>query len=115
MTVSTKQQPKEDVQIYPPTLTDFCHFINKYLELLEDPQTIALVCEQQAEAVRITQQDVTPETLDLMLDTMLNILHHMGKQWAEAQEQKQWTTRLKTLIRRRKHSKQINNPIPNSR
>ena len=44
--------------------------------------------------MRIGPNDISPETVDLLLNTMLNILTHL----AEGQEQRRWSNRLKTAV-----------------
>ena len=99
--LSTNQRRAAAVQPYSNSLSHFCEFIEYYSQQSEDPLSIVAVCEDQAEAVRITRQDVNVETIDMLLDTMLNVINHMGDTWTEAQEQKQWKNRVKHLFQRR--------------
>lgn len=80
---------------FSPSVQDFCHFIEYCSQQQSiDPQHLAQLCEQQAEAVRIGTDDISPETVDLLLNTMLNILTHL----AEGQEQRRWSNRLKAAV-----------------
>ncbi len=78
-------------QPYSRSVSQFCQFIEYYSQYANDPRTVALLCEEQAEAVRISKQDVNMETIDLLLNTMLNTLSNLS----EVQEQKRWGNRLK--------------------
>jgi hypothetical protein len=99
--LSTNQRRAAAVQPYSNSLSHFCQFIEYYSQQLEDPLSIVAVCEDQAEAVRITRQDVNVETIDMLLDTMLTVINHMGDTWTEAQAQKQWKNRVKYVFQRR--------------
>ncbi|PIE35324.1 hypothetical protein CSA56_04680 [candidate division KSB3 bacterium] len=81
----------EQLHPYSRSVSQFCHFIEYYSQYAKDPRTVAMLCEEQAEAVRISKQDVSVETIDLLLNTMLNTLYNMS----EVQEKKRWGTRLK--------------------
>lgn len=93
-------QYKTNIEIQPdnPSVLYFCQFINQFLQDSDDPLKTVLMCEAQAEAVRLRRQDVNFETIDLLLDTVLNVLHYMGTKWTET-EQRRRTHRLKTLFR----------------
>ena len=99
--LSTNQRRAADVEPYSNSLSHFCQFIEYYSQQSEDPLSIVAVCENQAEAVRITRQDVNMETIDMLLDTMLSVINHMGDKWTEAQEQQQWKNRIKHVFQRR--------------
>ena len=99
--LSTNQRRTAAVQPYSDSLSHFCHFIEYYSQQSEDPLSIVAVCENQAEAVRITRQDINAETIDMLLETMLNVINHMGDTWTETQEQKQWKNRVKHVFQRR--------------
>jgi hypothetical protein len=45
----------------------------------------ALTCEQQAEAIQITDQDLCPETIHLLIETMLTAIDHLEKKWLDEQ------------------------------
>jgi len=49
----------------------------------------AAVCEQQAETVRITQQDVNRENIQMLIDTMLVTIDHIEKKWLDEQIQRE--------------------------
>ena len=90
-----ERKSTRDLEPFSPSVQDFCHFI-EYCSRQQsvDPQHLALLCEEQAEAVRIGPKDISPETVDLLLNTMLNILTHL----AEGQEQRRWSNRLKAAV-----------------
>ncbi|PIE32549.1 hypothetical protein CSA56_15210 [candidate division KSB3 bacterium] len=72
------------------SVSEFCSFVNERVRDAEDPLSTAVVCEYQAEAVRLTRYDVNPETLNLLLDTLLNTLEYMGKQWHDHHNRGNW-------------------------
>ena len=103
---------QEDNHVYddvlPPsdiTVAQFCQFVDYYTRHSTDPMSTAAVCEHQAEEIYITPHDVSQETIDLLIATMLNVINHLEKKWLdeqlqreellhrEVQEQKQETTR----------------------
>jgi hypothetical protein len=45
------------------------------------------VCEEQAEAVRIRPDDVTPETVQNLISTMVVAIDHLEKKWLDEQIQ----------------------------
>lgn len=92
----TRQQKKaRGLEPFSPSVQDFCQFIEYCSQQQSiDPQHLALLCEEQAEAVRIGPNDISSETVDLLLNTMLNILTHL----AEGQEQRRWSNRLKAVV-----------------
>ena len=98
---SPNQRRSAVIQPYSDSLSHFCQFIEYYSQQADNPLSIVEVCENQAEAVRITRQDVNVETIDMLLDTMLNVINHMGDIWTETQEQKQWKNRVKHVFQRR--------------
>ena len=87
-------ETEETLHPFSHSLTDFCRLVEYCSQQAPDPGTIAALCEAQAEAVRITGEDVSVETVDLLLNTMLNTLNYL----AEAQEQKRWKNRLKAAV-----------------
>ena len=99
--LSNTPRPETAVHPYSHSLSRFCQFIESYSQQADDPLSIVAVCENQAEAVRITRQDVSMETIDMLLDTMLTVINHMGDTWTEVQEQKQWKNRLKHVFQQR--------------
>jgi hypothetical protein len=85
---------EKSLQPFSPSLEGFCYFVDYCTQQTTDPQTVAALWESQVEAVRINQEDINAETIDLLLNTMLNTLDHM----AEVQEQKRWKNRLKSAV-----------------
>ena len=71
------------------SVAHFCQFIAYYTQQSTNPMHTALACEKQAEAVQITDQDLTPETIRLLLDTMLNAIDHLEKKWLDEQIQRE--------------------------
>lgn len=67
----------------------FCHFVDFYTRHTVDPMCTALTCEKQAEAIRITQQDLSPETIRLLIETMLTAIDHLEKKWLDEQIQRE--------------------------
>ena len=78
------------------SVADFCRLVEQYSQQTANPHTLADLCEAQAEALRITRQDASVDTVDLLLNTMLNSLWNL----AEAQEQRRWTARVKSAMTR---------------
>lgn len=81
---------------YSSSLQDFCRLVQSWSQRVPDQQTLAAICEVRAEAIRITRQDATVETIDLLLDTLLNTLQHA----AQREQRKRWTTPLKSLFKK---------------
>ena len=67
----------------------FCHFVDFYTRHTVDPMCTALTCEKQAEVIRITQQDLSPETIRLLIETMLTAIDHLEKKWLDEQIQRE--------------------------
>lgn len=84
------------VQSDQTSVADFCRFVEQYSQQTANPYLLADLCEMQAEALRITKQDASVDTVDLLLNTMLNSLWNL----AEAQQQRRWTVRVKTAVAR---------------
>lgn len=49
----------------------------------------AAVCEHQAKEVCITRQDVNQETIQMLIETMLNVINHLEKKWLDEQMQRE--------------------------
>ncbi len=79
------EKPGDSVALEPygRSLVQFCRFVETYTRLTSDPLTTAAVCEDQAEAVRITRDDLTPETIDMLLETLLNVITELERRWYE--------------------------------
>ena len=65
------------------SLMHFCQFIEYYTRYSTDPMCTAAACENQAKDIRITSQDISSETIRMLLDTMLNVIDHMEKKWLD--------------------------------
>ena len=69
------------------SLAHFCAFVDFYTRQCNDPLSTSLTCEKQAEAVEILPQDLHPETIRMLLDTMLEAIDHLEKKWLDEQIQ----------------------------
>jgi hypothetical protein len=87
-------QSQTHLESYSRSLRQFCNFVEHCSQEIDDPERIVDMCEAHAETVRLTAQDVTMESIDMLLNTMLNTLYNMS----EAQEQKRWGKRLKGAL-----------------
>lgn len=67
----------------------FCDFVDFYTRHATNPMCTALTCEKQAEAIRITQQDLCPETIRLLIETLLTAIDHLEKKWLDEQIQRE--------------------------
>jgi hypothetical protein len=67
----------------------FCDFVDFYTRHATNPLCTALTCEKQAEVIRITQQDLCPETIRLLIETMLTAIDHLEKKWLDEQIQRE--------------------------
>jgi hypothetical protein len=76
-----KPTDKKSLQPYGKSLSQFCQFVNKYITASTDPVNTAITCETRAEAVLITKKDVSPDTIDLLFATLLNVIAHLEKKW----------------------------------
>lgn len=84
---STKFATDKMLTTSESSISHFCAFVDFYTRKSADPVNTALVCEEQAEAIRLEPQDLTPENVQLLLDTMLNAIDHLGKKWLDEQIQ----------------------------
>ncbi|GAK52461.1 hypothetical protein U14_03712 [Candidatus Moduliflexus flocculans] len=91
-----RKQSSLSIQPDHTSVADFCRLVEQYSQQTASPHTLADLCEAQAEALRITKQDASVDTVDLLLNTMLNSLWNL----AEAQQQRRWTVRVKTAVAR---------------
>ena len=69
------------------SLAHFCAFVDFYTRQSNDPLSTSLTCEKQAEVVEILPQDLHPETIRMLLDTMLEAIDHLEKKWLDEQIQ----------------------------
>jgi hypothetical protein len=69
------------------SVAHFCAFVDFYTRKSTDPINTALVCEEQAEELRLDPQELTPETVQMLIDTLLNAIDHLGKKWLDEQIQ----------------------------
>ena len=90
------RQQAASMQSTHTSVADFCRFVEQYSQQTANPHVLADLCEAQAEALRITRQDASVDTVDLLLNTMLNSLWNL----AEAQQQRRWTARMKAAVSR---------------
>lgn len=67
----------------------FCDFVDFYTRHATNPMCTALTCEKQAEVIRITQHDLSPETIRLLIETMLTAIDHLEKKWLDEQIQRE--------------------------
>jgi hypothetical protein len=67
------------------SLAHFCTFIDFYTRSCHDPFSTSLTCAKQAETVQITPEDLTPETVQQVLTTMLSVVDHLEKKWLDEQ------------------------------
>ena len=90
------RQQAASMQPTHTSVADFCRLVEQYSQQTANPHVLADLCEAQAEALRITRQDASVDTVDLLLNTMLNSLWNL----AEAQQQRRWTARMKAAVSR---------------
>ena len=69
--------------------------VNEQVQQSEDPSKAAKHCERHAEVLRISRQDASVETVNLLLDTLLNTLEYMGEKWEKQPLGKRLTRRMK--------------------
>ena len=91
------------------SLLRFCQFVNQFTRLAEDPRYTSAVCEYRMEEVRINWQDVSLETIDVLIDTLLNAITHLEEKWKQEQirrqklERKRLKNRLFRFFRSKRH------------
>ena len=95
MNTLVSQEKKQAVQLYTDDLANFCRFVVEYTELSKNPEWTTTVCEEQAETVRIKRQDLSTETIDMLLDTLLTVIDNLESKRLQEQQQKQWIWRVK--------------------
>ena len=93
---------QQNITVYSPSLEDFCQFVDHFTQTSPNPQYTMAVCEDQAETVRITSHDVTLETIDLLLDTLLKAIDHLETKRLHEQQRRRWMVRVKTMFQSRK-------------
>jgi len=71
------------------SLSHFCQFVDYYTRHSTDPLYTAAVCEKQAKEVRITQQDVSQESLFMLIETVVMVINHLEKKWLDEQMQRE--------------------------
>ena len=81
------ERPFDDEVLQPAenSLFHFCQFVDDYTRYAIDPMSTAAVCEHHAAGIRITRQDVSPETIPLLIETLLNVIDHLEKKWLDEQ------------------------------
>ena len=103
---ATQGMERHEVQ----SVAQFCRVVEEYARQSEDPRLTARLCETQAEMLRINRQDVCVETIDLLLETLLNTLHHV----AGRSRRSRWSFFSRLFVLRsqktRKHSPQTRKP-----
>ena len=75
----------EKMGLEETTVAHFCEFVDFYTRHARNPLCTALTCEQQAEAIRISDQDLCPETIQMLIETMLTAIDHLEKKWLDEQ------------------------------
>ncbi len=65
---------------YSDSLVDFCRLMKQSTASSQDPAGTVELCEMHAEAVRIRPQDVTSDTVDLLFDTLLQVITNLERQ-----------------------------------
>jgi hypothetical protein len=75
----------EKMGLEETTIAHFCEFVDFYTRHARNPMCTALTCEQQAETIRISDQDLCPETIHLLIETMLTAIDHLEKKWLDEQ------------------------------
>jgi hypothetical protein len=83
------------LQPYDNSLSFFCQFIDRYTRLSSDPVYTAAVCLNQAEVVRITPQDISPETIAMLVETMLSVINNLEDKWLTERMQREDLERRK--------------------
>lgn len=81
------------------SLAHFCAFVDFYTRKTADPFNTSLTCEKQAEAVEIAPEDVTPENMQMLMETLLETIDHLEKKWLDEQ--------LKLEDRQRQHREDV--------
>lgn len=83
------------------SIRHFCDFVDFYTRHATNPMCTALTCQQQADAVRIAEEDLNPETVRMLIETMLSAIDHLEKKWLDEQLQREDVTQRsrKNLVR----------------
>lgn len=80
---------RDTTDLNDTSIVHFCEFVDYYTQQSTNPLFTALTCEHQADAIQITDQDLTPETIRLLIDTMLSAIEHLEKKWLDEQIQRE--------------------------
>ena len=80
---------------YSDSLTDFCRLVKQSTESSQNPAETVELCELHAETVRIRPQDVTSETIDVLLDTLLQVITNLENQRRQERQQRRWIFQFK--------------------
>jgi len=75
----------EDTILEETTLAHFCEFVDYYTAQSTDPLLTTAACEQQAKTLQLTPHDATPESLWMLIETMLLAIDHLEKKWLDEQ------------------------------
>jgi len=91
--------PEMPQTVSESSLAHFCAFVDFYTCKASDPMSTSLACEKQAEAVELTDQDVTSDNMRMLMDTLLETIDHLEKKWLDEQ--------LKHEDRQRQHREDV--------
>lgn len=101
------------------SLRHFCTFIDFYTRQCHDPFSTSLTCAKQAEALQITPEDLTPESMRQVVATMLAVVDHLEKKWLDEQirheermqRHRQDVARLSQQLRTIQHAPPVKTPV----
>ncbi len=99
LSAGASTQPTIDGAVNETSLAHFCTFVDFYTRKAADPMSTSLACEKQAEMVELTDQDVTPDNMRMLMDTLLETIDHLEKKWLDEQ--------LKHEDRQRQHREDV--------
>lgn len=115
---ATERHMKSDV-FDETSLRHFCTFIDFYTRQCHDPFSTSLTCTKQAEALQIMPEDLTPETMQQVITTMLAVVDHLEKKWLDEQirheermqRHREDVARLSQQLRVIEHTATVKTPV----
>ena len=84
---------------YSDSLTEFCELVKLLSESSHDPASTVELCDMHAETVRIRPQDISTDTIDLLFDTLLQVVTNLERRRQREQQQRRWIFQFKKRLR----------------
>lgn len=96
------------------SLAEFCRTIVQYTEHIQDPAETVKFCERQGEALRIRSQDVNAANMNLLLDTLLDVIATLENKRQEEKPPPRRSFQLKKRLRSKQFRIRRSGPAPSA-